>query len=45
MEQAQQDLERERLEKKMALEAALHREQSLQGENERLRALLSQSKQ
>jgi hypothetical protein len=45
MEQAQQDLKRERLEKKMALEAALHREQSLLEENERLKALLAQSKQ
>jgi hypothetical protein len=44
MEQAQQDLKRERLEKKMALEAALHREQSLLEENERLKALLAQSK-
>ena len=41
MEQAQQDLQRERLEK----QAALQREQSLQDENERLKALLAQSKQ
>jgi len=39
MEQAQQDLQRERLEK----QAALQREQSLQEENERLKALLAQS--
>ena len=52
MEQAQQDLERERMEKKTALEAALQREEdalqdkrSLQEENERLKALLAQSKQ
>ena len=38
MEQAQQDLQRERMEK----QAALQREQSLQEENERLKALLSQ---
>ncbi len=41
MEQAQQDLQRERMEK----QAALQREQSLQEENERLKALLAQSKQ
>ena len=55
MEQAQQDLERERIEKQTALqraedalqreEAALHREQSAQAEIERLKALLAQSKQ
>ena len=45
MEQAQQDLQRERMEKKMALEAALQREQSAQAEIERLKALLAQSKQ
>ena len=39
MEKAQQDLERERIEK----QAALQREQSLQEENERLKALLAQS--
>ena len=39
MEQAQQDLQRERSEK----QAALQREQSLQEENERLKALLAQS--
>ena len=39
MEQAQKELERERLEK----QAALQREQSLQEENERLKALLAQS--
>jgi len=41
IEQAQQDLQRERMEK----QAALQREQSLQEENERLKALLAQSKQ
>ena len=41
MEQAQQDLERERLEK----QAALQEKKSLQEENERLKALLAQSKQ
>ena len=40
IEQMQQELERERTEK----QAALQREQSLQEENERLKALLAQSK-
>ncbi|MCX7108528.1 MAG: hypothetical protein NTX45_00060 [Proteobacteria bacterium] len=40
IEKMQQELERERMEK----QAALQREQSLQEENERLKALLAQSK-
>ena len=39
IEKMQQELERERMEK----QAALQREQSLQEENERLKALLAQS--
>jgi len=41
MGQAQQDLQRERMEK----QAALQEKQSLQEENERIKALLAQSKQ
>ena len=48
IEQMQQELERERIEKQAALrdrEAALQREQSAQTEIERLKALLAQSNQ